>query len=757
MTDTHKTPPRGPSLVVILIIAASTVVALIAGIALGPSVKDWADARRAAEVSKQSESGTWYISQMHPWIIQPEPGQCPICGMDLTPVDPDRFAGEIAIDPVIVQNMGVRTARAEQGTLSRSLRTVGTVQVDEGLVNDVVQRFGGWIEQVHVQARWDRVSIGDPLFSMYAPSVAVAEEEYLIAKRQKSGDTQVALLRAARSKLERLGIDEQEIDRLEREETVRSTITVFSPINGYVWQKNINVGSEIAAKTVAFRLVDLSRVWVEASIYEHQLPFVSIGQGARVRLDYGEQQELPGSVAHIYPAVDVRTREARARFVFDNDMTVNGPRLRPGMYATVFLETQLAEDAVVIPREAVIGTGKRKVVFVSLGRGKFEPRTVQLGPSGDGDLIAIQDGIAAGEQVVTSGQFLLDSESKMREALAKVMKGDLASEQLPAADSNRALTTLGSAARTAWDDLVRVYLDLQEQLYEENGNYATAVAAVQKRANHFVTTARAEDEHMHHRIAAIGRLANEAQALEHDVDSLRPTFGALSITINELLNTFGQAHDGEPLLGFRCGMADGVPDLGVWLQRGTDVRNPYFGTASSMRDCAADEWGVPVMGKPLVMEVPITETHAQHKATPSALQLSTDFLRAYNTVQQALYNNDLSAAQQAGPALQETLVTSGIEDRHDGHIIAAASDLKTARIAFGALSLALKGMLEAGSEQDGLIIYRCGMARGIPDKGVWIQSADGEAENPYFGIEHGMADCYVEAWRVNRDGISEAE
>jgi Cu(I)/Ag(I) efflux system membrane fusion protein len=763
-------PPRGPSLRIIVICAVIALIAMTVGVAIGPVVKSWADSHRAAAVEEKAASGTWYISQMHPWIIQPEPGQCPICGMDLTPVDPDRFAGEISIDPVIVQNMGVRIAEARIGDIIRDVRTVGTVTIDESQVTDIVQRFGGWIEEMYVDAKWTRVAAGDPLFRIYAPQVLTAEREWLIASQAIESAHKEQLLDAAEQRLKLMALPPEELSRLQSDGTATDTVTIRSPVSGVVWTKNINQGSQIMPNTVAYRLVALGSVWVEATIYEQQLPFISLGQTAQVRMDYGARREFSGRIERIYPAVDQQTREVRVRFVFENADGPQGPVLKPGMFATVFMPSLRAAQAVTVPAESVIGTGSRNVVFVSLGRGKFEPRDVTLGPKGSDGRIAIQDGITAGEQVVTSGQFLLDSESKMREALAKIMKGDLATEQAPApAPQAGSLIELPGGAQEAWAKVVRSYLALQEVLYDGDGSMTgEAVASLHASVAEFVDIGTQADQHFHHKYPDVASLQSQAVALNiHAMPALRVGFGDLSITMNGLLKVFGQPSGlASAVVGMRCGMAEGVPRGGVWLQRGDDVRNPYYGASSEMRSCAAEVWALPKAGQADTereRQAPSDEADdgTAKQSTGALISIEPEHVEMVLALQRALYANDLEQSRTAGKELKTALEDLGVNwvaAMHQAHAISLASDLQSARVAFGHVLVAVRDAAAAGSGAfDGVNFYRCGMARDVPEKGVWLQGEAGPIRNPYFGAGHGMAGCAMESWKATAEGLIEVE
>ncbi len=779
-------PPPTPRIGKLIAVVGLLVLVLAIGIVLGPSVQSFMESRSTAteggEDSDDAE-GTWYISQMHPWIIQPEPGQCPICGMDLTPIDPDRFAGEITIDPVIVQNIGVRIEPADVGPIEREMRVVGTVVLAENRVHDVVQRFDGWVEETMVGARFDRVEEGTPLFRIYAPDVFVAEREFLVVKESaNAGDS--ALLAAARRRLQLIGISEKEITRLETTGVATDTVTVESPAAGVVWQKSVNPGSQIAARTVAYQIADLSTVWVEATVYEHQLKGVEVGQDAIVDLDHGGGPPLTGTVAAIYPTIDPMTRGALTRIVLANP----DRRLKPGMFATVRIRDHGSEDVVRVPTRAIIGTGDRTVLFVSLGRGRFEPRTVEIGPQSRDGHTAILAGVSDGEAVVVSGQFLLDSESKMREALAKVMKGTLVSEQAPqravSSQTSAAPSVIGldAASRAAFQSALADYLGLQKSLYRNDASAALPTALkVRTSFAHFIEVGKKGDPHFHHKIAAIPELTTTAAALGGlDLETLRVSFGELSVALREVILAVGAPPDpAGPWVGMRCGMADGIQDDGVWLQIGDDPRNPYFGDASGMRSCAMESWGVPDFEKtPAAKSEPgpddahqDDEGMSEPKSSPGAEAkgaISDQELDRVLSLTAALFRDDLPAAQEEARLLAAAIETAMIPGAPitdapprsivlmKAHALVSAPDLDSARQALGEIGVALRDAARAGLLPEGdLRIYRCGMARGIAEKGIWLQRGSGEPANPFFGVEHGMSDCATGTWTVTASGLEE--
>lgn len=407
-----------------LLIIVGLVAAGAVGIAIGPwlmaTVKNLTGRDKPQTAAA---TATWYISPMHPWIISPHPGTCPICGNDLVPIDPKRFAGEIAIDPVVAQNMGVRTALVQRAAVTRSVRTVGTVAIDESLVTDVNLKVTGWIDRLHVDTLWAAVQAGDPLFDLYAPDLYAAQQEYLLAIANRDGPHGAELLTAARTKLRFLDIGDAAIVALEKSGVPAHSMSITAPRSGVVAMKNINAGTYVMPGMTIMRIADLSRVWIDAVIYEHQLDpaLIRVGQSASVVPALAAAAPIAATIDYVYPTIDPRLRELRVRLVMENAAGA----LKPGMFAAVTI-TEVDQPQLLVPREAVIGTGERSVAFVSLGQGRFEPRTVSIGRATDDGRVQVIAGLAAGERVVTSGQFLLDSETRMREGLAKVMAAGLA-------------------------------------------------------------------------------------------------------------------------------------------------------------------------------------------------------------------------------------------------------------------------------------------------------------------------------------------
>jgi multidrug efflux pump subunit AcrA (membrane-fusion protein) len=374
-----------------------------------------------------------YTCGMHPQIIRKALGDCPICGMKLTPVrsnqsgrdEMDTDSQAIHIDTETVQRMNLKTQQIETGPVERALRLLGKVDWNESGYRDITPKYEGWIEKLYVKTTWESVKSGDPLFEIYSPDLYNAELNYLVALRTE-GSTGGALTRAAETRLRLFDLSSEFIKTLSEQKEPMHTYTYRSPIDGIVLEKMGIEGQMIQAGMSVFRLANTSSVWVLAQIYENDLPFVQEGQDAIVHLTYGTQTEIPVKITQILPAIEGQTRTATARIVVPNPTGV----LRPEMFVEVRLKTRLRKSAVLVPEMAVLRSGERNTVFVARGEGTFEPREVTLGNRSESRDYEVLEGLEYGDEVVTSGQFMLDSESQLREAIQKMLKNESESAEM---------------------------------------------------------------------------------------------------------------------------------------------------------------------------------------------------------------------------------------------------------------------------------------------------------------------------------------
>ena len=329
--------------------------------------------------------------------------------------------GTVQISPERQQLIGVRFGTVEKRGLQKVIRTVGRIDYDEKRIGIVSPKFSGWIEELSVDFTGRFVRKGEPLLTIYSPELVSTQEEYLLALKakqdwSKSPFSEVAeggnlLAESARRRLKLWDISDAQIKALEESREPTKTLTLYSPFTGHVLEKMVNKGQFVDAGMALFKVADLSVVWLIADIYEYELSAIRLGQQAAIQMAYYPGETFTGKAIFIYPYLDPKTRTAKVRYEFANP---HG-KLKPEMFTNVEITVRLG-DKLAVPEDAVIDTGVRKVVVVDRGSGYFEPREVKLGVKA-GDVFEVFDGLKAGERVVTSANFLIDSESKLKEAI----------------------------------------------------------------------------------------------------------------------------------------------------------------------------------------------------------------------------------------------------------------------------------------------------------------------------------------------------
>ncbi len=456
------------------------IIVLIAFLSIGLFIVGCSSTGNSQETNQETMSEELFTCGMHPNVIQEGPGNCPICGMNLTPInsptndtntdntnvisssgkkeilyyrapmDPtyispkpgkspmgmdlvpvyageEAFGSTVKINPSTVQNIGVRTATVTRKDLNQTIRTVGRVDYDETQVGFVQTKFSGWVEKTYVNKTGQKVRKGDTLLEIYSPQLVTAQEEYLetfrrLKQAEKENRTTAienlnSNLLATRKRLENFDISNDQIVRIETDQIINKTLKVISPYSGIVDKKHVQDGMEVKPGMKLYSISNVNTVWVYADIYEYETPWIQEGKDAIMTLSYIPGKKFKGNVDYIYPYLDSKTRTLKVRLSFPN--TDN--ELKPGMYANVNISSVEIKDAIAVPTEAVMFSGERNLVFLSLGEGRFAPRDVVIGiESGDG-FYEVKEGLNAGELVVTSSQFLLDSESKLQESIAKML------------------------------------------------------------------------------------------------------------------------------------------------------------------------------------------------------------------------------------------------------------------------------------------------------------------------------------------------
>lgn len=410
-------------------VVITAILMLTLGLALGyffskPSMK------QTSEVANEKKP-LFYRSSMNPTVTSPVPAKDAM-GMDYVPVykdedEPMGNPGAISIDPAMVQSIGVRTAKAELKSFSRSVKAVGRVDFNEQKIGRLHPKVEGWIEDIFVDRTGERVETNQQLLSVYSPKLVSTQQEYLLALANlnilnKSPIAEIregarSLATSARERLVLMDVPEHQIQELEVSKKVKKALHIHSPVAGTVVRIGAREGQYVSPKTELFFIVDLSDVWVYADVYDYELPWIAEKDEVTMTLASVPGKIFKGSVEYIYPYAEQKTRTTKVRMVFDNPELL----LRPDMFADIVIASDRQEHAVVIPTEAIVRSGASPQVYIQRAEGKFEPRTVSLGIEANGQ-IAILDGLEAGEEVVTSAQFLVDSESKLKEATNKMLE-----------------------------------------------------------------------------------------------------------------------------------------------------------------------------------------------------------------------------------------------------------------------------------------------------------------------------------------------
>jgi Cu(I)/Ag(I) efflux system membrane fusion protein len=382
-------------------------------------------------VHKAKRTILFYRNPMDPTITSPVPRKDEM-GMDYVPVYADEAeaaAGQgatVTIDPAVVQDMNVVTAKVTRRDVHRQIRTVGYLDFDQEKVVSVTTRYPGFVEKTYVNYVGQPVRKGEPLFDIYSPELVQTEQELLSAldfahKMERAPDDArrraEALVDAAKTRLSYWNISASQVERLAATGKVVRTLKVTAPASGVVMSRMSGLEGMAARPGMElFHIADLSTLWLTIEVFEDQLPWVHVGSPAEVSLTYFPGEKFTGRVRYIKPELSEKTRSVQLTLEVPN----RDERLRAGMYATVVFKPVAARDAITVPSEAVLRTGERNVVVLALGGGRFAPRDVVLGPQGEG-FVQVLSGLNAGDEIVTSAQFLIDSESNLREVIQKMM------------------------------------------------------------------------------------------------------------------------------------------------------------------------------------------------------------------------------------------------------------------------------------------------------------------------------------------------
>lgn len=395
------------------------------GMELVPKYADEEPAQSQAAAKPGDRKILYWYDPMHPAYKSDKPGIAPDCGMELVPKYADEDGSSMASGTVTIssdkqQLMGIRTGTVERKPLIRDIRTTAQIVAEDSRIGHVHVKVPGFIDKVYADSVGQLVKKGQPLFTLYSPDLVSAQEEYLIAKRgqkylegapyQEVSHGAQSLLRSARERLKLWDISDDQIAKLDETGEVKKTMTFYSPVSGFITERKVFPQISVTPETDLYTVSDLSSVWATADIYENEVPFVRVGQMVNLTLAYYPGKSYHGRISFIYPTVDPQTRTLKVRLEVPNPKF----ELKPQMFADAQIKVNYGTK-LLVPQDAVLNSGTEQTVFVVREGGKFEPRMVTVGPVIDGNAV-ILSGLKEGETIVTSGNFLIDSESQMKSA-----------------------------------------------------------------------------------------------------------------------------------------------------------------------------------------------------------------------------------------------------------------------------------------------------------------------------------------------------
>lgn len=362
-----------------------------------------------------------YICPMHPQIVRGEPGSCPICGMDLVPVRSDGGNGTgdgdfpaVTVSAAVTQNLGLRTVKVQHDTLWKYIKTVGRIEYNEDKLQHVHTRAEGWVEKLQVRSVGSWVKKDDVLLEYYSPEILATQEEYLVALKTRSG-----LEKIAADRLRLLGVPESIIKTIRKTRKSQRTVPLLSPGDGVVTSMGLREGMFVKPAIELFTLGELNEVWVQVDVFEDQLDWVQVGRPSEIRVEALPGRKWEGEIEYIYPELDAKTRTLKVRLRFPNPKG----ELKPNMFADVVIFGGPKRDVLSIPREALILADETARVVRKVGEGKFQPVVVVPGLR-SGEKVEVLSGLEAGDEIVVSGQFMIDSESNLQASFRRMSTGE---------------------------------------------------------------------------------------------------------------------------------------------------------------------------------------------------------------------------------------------------------------------------------------------------------------------------------------------
>ena len=566
--------------------AVLVLVALLVGIWIGlPGDRH----DHAKESTSGAASETVWTCSMHPQIRLPEPGQCPICGMDLIPAGGSDDRGgkdRVVLSDYAKTLAGLRTAAVKRGGAATELRLLGRLEADERRERTITSWIGGRIDRLYVSNTGARIHRGRVIASLYSPEVYSAHQDLLSAKRQVR-DLAKALpvakkaskvaLEAARRRLALLGMTDSDLEKMESATTPWRNVKIRSPYSGTVIEQLVSEGAYVQAGTPLFKTAELSKIWVQLDAYEGDLALIRLKQKVTLEVASYPGETFEGEVSFVDPVVDPAMRTARVRVEVPNKKG----RLRPGMFAEAVIEApewEQVEKPVLVPASAVLFTGRRSVVYVEVKDKSdvaYEPREVQLGPRA-GDDYPVISGLSEAERVVVSGAFALDSDLQIRGGQSMMTRDDDLTR-----DAVRPIE-IPDAFEKALEPVAAAYLSVHEALAADDlAGAKKGFTALAARVKKVAPTGSKEARELWQKMAAELSTPLKDGVGSKDIDAARKTFERVSKQVIHLFRRLGNPLDSQVHLAF-CPMASGGAGA-YWLQRADQIENPYFG--STMYRC----------------------------------------------------------------------------------------------------------------------------------------------------------------------------
>lgn len=586
----------------IIIAAATLVVGLLVGWLMFGGNKS--NSHEDHEHVKTEINGeTIWTCSMHPQIRQNEPGDCPICGMDLIPLEDDQNAeidpNAISMSPIAMQLANVSTAFVGKMNPVKQVRLNGKVQADERLVYSQSSHIPGRIEKLTVNFTGEFVNKGQIIAYIYSPELVTAQEELLEA--QKIAETQPQLFVAAKEKLKNWKLSEKQIEEILTSGMTKDEFPVVADVSGYTISKKINLGDYVRKGETIYEIADLSKVWVLFDVYESDISWIKKGDKVEFTIASMPGESFISSITFLDPVIDPKTRVAKARVEYNNS---NG-KLKPEMFASGMVQAKLANksNSIVVPKTAVMWTGKRSVVYVKTNSEQgvnFIMREITLG-SALGDSYVVEEGLMEGEEIAVNGTFSIDAAaqlagkpSMMSPEGGQVMTGhnhggtttesNVSHESHEEQNKSTTSKTLSidKKAKEALQPIYNTYLNWKDALTNDDFKEAQKNAANFKTALKKVDMGLFKDEAHMVWMDFQGRLAKNLEHIQHfsDIEQLRKAFQSVSVTMIEMTNSFAPL--GKTIYVQHCPMADNNKGAD-WLSSEKEIKNPYFG--SSMLKC----------------------------------------------------------------------------------------------------------------------------------------------------------------------------